>query len=122
MSIFQRTIENVLKDLPGCCVRTDDILISRESDEVHLENLHPVLTRLQDCGLKLNPDKFFFMLDKVEYLGTTISAAGISPTAEKVQAIKDAAPPTNVSELQSFLGSANFLRKFVPDFAKLAST
>ena len=121
MSIFQRTIENVLKDLPGCCVRIDDILISGETDEVHLENLHRVLTRLQDCGLKLNPDKFFFMLDKVEYLGTTISAAGISPTAEKVQAIKDAAPPTNVSELQSFLGSANFLRKFVPDFAKLAS-
>ena len=122
VSIFQRTIENVLKDLPGCCVRIDDILISGESDEVHLENLHRVLTRLQDCGLKLNPDKFFFMLDKVEYLGTTISAAGISPTAEKVQAIKDAAPPTNVSELQSFLGSANFLRKFVPDFAKLASS
>ena len=50
------------------------------------------------------------MLDKAEYL-----------SAEKVQVIKDAAPPTNVSELQSFLGSANFLRKFVPDFAKLAS-
>ena len=80
----------------------DDILISGESDEIHLKNLHRVLTRLQDCGLKLNPDKFFFMLDKVEYLGTTISAAAISPTAhaEKVQAIKDAAPPTNVSELQ----------------------
>ena len=122
VSIFQRTIENVLKDLPGCCVRIDDILISGETDEVHLENLHRVLTRLQDCGLKLNPDKFFFMLDKVEYLGTTISAAGISPTAEKVQAIKDAAPPTNVSELQSFLGSANFPPKFVPDFAKLASS
>ena len=43
------------------------------------------------------------MLDRVEYLGTTISAAGISPTAEKVQAIKDAAPLTDVSELQSFL-------------------
>ena len=61
-----------------------------------------LLTRLQDCGLKLNPDKFFLVLDKVEYLGT---AAGISPTAKKVQAIKDAAPPTNVSELQSFLVS-----------------
>ena len=43
------------------------------------------------------------MLDRVEYLGTTISAAGISPTAEKVQVIKDAAPLTDVSELQSFL-------------------
>ena len=117
MSIFQRTIENVLKNRPRCCVRIDDILISVESDEIHLENLHRVLTRLQDCGLKLSPDKFFFMLDKVEYLGTTISAAGISPTAEKVQAIKDSAPPTNFSELQSFLGSA----KFVPELAKLAS-
>ena len=28
VSIFQRTIENVLKDLPGCCLRIDDILIS----------------------------------------------------------------------------------------------
>ena len=74
MSIFQRTIENYLKDLPGYCVRIDDILISGESDDVHLENLHRVLTGLQDCGLKLNPDKFFSMLDKVEYLGTTISA------------------------------------------------
>ena len=35
VSIFQCTIENVLKDLPRCCVRIDDILISRESDEVH---------------------------------------------------------------------------------------
>ena len=43
------------------------------------------------------------MLDKVEYVGTIIYAAGISPTAEKVQAIKDAAPLTDVSELQSFL-------------------
>ena len=42
------------------------------------------------------------MLDKVEYLGSTISAAGISLTDEKVQAIKDAAPPTNVSELSQF--------------------
>ena len=74
VSIFQRTIENYLKDLPGYCVRIDDILISGESDDVHLENLHRLLTGLQDCGLKLNPDKFFSMLDKVEYLGTTISA------------------------------------------------
>ena len=81
---------------------------SGKSDEIHLGNLHRVLRRLQDCGLKLNAQRFFFflsffMLDRVEYLGTTISAAGISPTAEKVQVIKDAAPLTDVSELQSFL-------------------
>ena len=121
VSIFQRTIENVLRDLPGCCACIDDILVSGDTDEAHLDNLHGVLRRLQECGLKLNPDKFFFMLDEIVYLGTSISAAGISPTKEKVQAIHDADPPTNVTELQSFLGSANFLRKFVPDFAKIVS-
>ena len=49
----------------------------------------------------------------------TISGVGISPTQEKVQAIQNAAPPVNVSELQSFIGTANFLRKFVPGFAEI---
>ena len=61
------------------------------------------------------------MLDEIVYLGTSISAAGISPAKEKVQNIHDADPLTNVTELQSFLGSANFLCKFVPDFAKILS-
>ena len=77
VSIFQRTIENVLKELPGCCVCIDDILVSGGTDEIHLENLYRMLQRLQECGLKLNPNKFHFMLDQVVYLGTTISAEGI---------------------------------------------
>ena len=84
-----------------------------------LENLHRVLQRLQECGLKLKREKFHFMLGQVVYLGMTISAVGISPTREKVHAIQNAAPPANVSELQSFIGTANFLRKFVPGFAKI---
>ena len=113
----------IFNHLPGCFVRIDDILISRESDEIHLENLHRVLSRLQDPGLKLSPYIYiFFMFDKVEHLVTTISASEISPTDEKVQAIMDAAPSTNVSELQSFLEAANFLRKVVPDFLRLASS
>ena len=31
VSIFPRTLENVLKDLPGCCVRIDDIHIFQEN-------------------------------------------------------------------------------------------
>ena len=111
----------MLKDLPGCCVRIDDILVSGGTDEIHLENLHRVLQRLQECGIKLNPKKFHFMLDQVVYLGTTISAEGISLTKERVKAIREAEAPTNVPELQSFLGSANFICKFVPDFARIAS-
>ncbi|CAB4005333.1 Hypothetical predicted protein [Paramuricea clavata] len=80
MSIFQRTIENVLKGLPGCCVRIDDILVTGETDEIHMENLHRVLQRLLESGLKLKREKFHFMLGEVIYLGMSISEAGISPT------------------------------------------
>ena len=39
VSIFQRTIENLLADLPGCVVYIDDILITGETDEEHMANL-----------------------------------------------------------------------------------
>jgi len=120
VSIFQRTMENVLSDIPGCCVYIDDILVTGKNDDEHLQNLHKVLQRLQECGLKLKPDKFHFKMDEIVYLGFSIKAAGVSPTTEKVEAIQNAKPPTCVSELQSFIGAANFLRKFVPDFARIA--
>ena len=121
VSIFQRTMENVLQALPGCCIFVDDILVTGENEEKHKENLYRVLLKLQDCGLKLKKDKFHYMMDEITYLGYTISQNGISPTEEKVKAVKQAKPPTNVSELQSFIGMANFLRRFVPDFAKVMS-
>ena len=51
VSIFQRTIENVLKDLLGCCVRIDDILVSGETDEIHLNNLHCDYSDYRNLGL-----------------------------------------------------------------------
>ena len=61
------------------------------------------------------------MVDQVEYLGHIISEKGIAPTPGKINAIREAKAPENVSELQSFLGTENYLRKFVPHFAELAS-
>jgi hypothetical protein len=121
VSIFQRAMENVLRDLPGCCVYVDDILITGETDEIHITNLYKVLDRLQECGLRLKKDKFHLMLNEITYLGFSISASGISPTKEKVKALQEAKHPTNVLELQSFIGTANFLRRFIPSFAELMS-
>ena len=79
VSFFQRTIENALRDLPGCCVYIDDILITGETDEIHLKNLHGELQLLQELGLKLKKDKFHFMMDEIVYLEFVITATGVSP-------------------------------------------
>ena len=54
------------------------------------------------------------MLDKVEYLGHTISADGLKPSESKTRAIVDAPQPQNVSQLRSFLGMVNYYGKFLP--------
>ena len=52
-AVCQRTMENILKNIPGVAVRVDDILVTGKSDAEHLENLELVLKRLHEKGLRL---------------------------------------------------------------------
>eukprot|EP00794_Sanderia_malayensis_P001704 gene1704-1898_t len=90
VTIFQRTMENLLNHIPGCAK-----------------------------GIKLKKDKFDFMCDKVNYLGFVISSTGISPMPDKVNTIHKAKAPNNIAELQSFIGMANYLRQFIHNFADI---
>ena len=82
-AIFQRTMETLLRGIPGVCVFIDDILVSGSSESDHLQTLERVLSCLEDSGVKLKLSKCFFFLSCVEYLGHRISAKGIEPTVEK---------------------------------------
>ena len=76
VAIFQRTLENHLNDVPGCVVYIDDILITGNSDEEHLQNLRQVLNRLQEKGIKLKKDKFDFMLYNITTWGLSSHLLG----------------------------------------------
>ena len=80
-------------------------------------NLLAVLSRLATAGMKLKSDKCSFLLQEVEYLGHKISAKGLKPTTEKVQAIVQAPQPTNVIQLKSFLGMLNYYWKFLSNLS-----
>lgn len=110
-------METLLQGLLGVRIYLDDILITGKTDQEHLNNLSAVLQRLSAAGMKLKPEKRFFMLQEVEYLGHTISAKGIQPTTQKVCAIVEAPRPTNVSQLKSFLGLLNCYGKFLPNLS-----
>ena len=67
--IFQRVMENVLRDLKNTIVYIDDILVTGRSEEDLIKNLKLVLARLQDAGLRLHKNKCLFMKPSVTYLG-----------------------------------------------------
>ncbi len=81
-------MEGLLRDIPSTVVYIDDILVTGETEEEHLQNIDKVLTRLGEENLALKKGKCQFLLDKVEYLGHSISANGLEPTETKVRAIR----------------------------------
>ena len=101
------------------CIYLDDILVTGESETAHLNNLAVVLERLEAAGTRLKREKCSFMIPEVEYLGHSIFAKGIQPVSTKVQAIRDAPRPQDVSQLRSFLGMLNYYGKFLPNLATL---
>ena len=105
--------------VPGTAIYLDDVVVTGKTEEEHLSNLEEVLSRLERAGLRLNRSKSAFMLPCVEYLGHRISAEGIQPTQEKVRAVIQAPPPTNVSQLRSFLGAINYYSKFLPNLSSV---
>ena len=101
-ALFQHTMDALLQGLPHVICYTDDILITGATQEEHLHNLSEVLQQLQSGGLRVKLSKCQFLQDSMEYLGHRIDSEGIHATPEKLDAIANAPPPSNVQELRSF--------------------
>ena len=120
-AIFQRKLENELRNIPMTVVKIDDILVSGKNDDDHLRNLEKVFELLESLGLTLNQNKCKFFEDEVVYLGFIIDKHGIKTNPEKVQALANAPIPKNLTELQSFLGGLNYYGKFIPQMSEIAN-
>jgi hypothetical protein len=57
----------------------------------------------------------------VSYLGFTLTPEGIKRGKNKLKAIKDARPPTDIKTIQSFVGLCNFFWTHIKDFALIAT-
>ncbi|KAH7492800.1 hypothetical protein FOMA001_g2149 [Fusarium oxysporum f. sp. matthiolae] len=119
---FQRMINSVLRqylDIFVVCY-LDDILIFSDNEEEHREHVHKVLRKLQDAKLLVEPEKSHFHVTKVDFLGHTITPGEIRMEQKKISAVAEWKVPTNVKETQAFLGFANYYRRFIKRFSKIA--
>lgn len=120
---FQSLLNNVMTGLQGskCFVYIDDVVVFGTTVSEHNEKLTEVLKRLQTSNLKLNPKKCSFLQQEIKYLGHKCSSRGVEPDEKLTEKITKFPQPRNVKEMQSFHGLANYYRKFIPGFAKIAT-
>jgi len=111
-STFQDMMNHVLSDIldVGVLAYMDDILIYAKTEEEHDRLVKEVLKRLQQNGLAVSPEKCVWKAREVEFLRYVIGRDGIKMAAGKVEAVLSWKVPTSVTEVQSFLGFANFYR------------
>jgi len=120
---FQGYINHILSDslFEFCTAYLDDILIFSSSREEHVVHVRRVLDRLIEAGLQVDVTKCEFHATEVHYRGLIVTTSGVRMDPKKVETIKNWETPSNVKDVQSFLGFANFYRRFIPRFSAVAS-
>ena len=119
--IFQNAIEEILTGLPGCKNIPDDIIVFGATPAEHDQNLHGVLTRLQQQGIRLNKEKCSFSKSEVKFYGHIFSSEGVRADPGKIEAITNMSEPDNVSEVKSLLGMAQYVSRYIPEYATITA-
>ena len=118
-STFQDMMNHVFSDMIdlGLLVYMDDFLIYAKTEAEHDQRVKEVLRRLQENQLAALPDKCIWKTQEVEFLGYVIGREGIKMAKGKVEVVLEWKTPALLTEVQSFLGFANFYQRFIQDYS-----
>jgi len=118
---FRRFMNNVFSDLLDVCVVVylDDILIYSNDITQYWKHIKEVLKRLCKSGLYTKAEKYEFYSSSVEYLGYVLLPSGLTMSDAKVKTIQEWPEPKKVKDIQSFLGFANFYRRFIFNYSDI---
>ncbi|TPX40877.1 hypothetical protein SeLEV6574_g06366 [Synchytrium endobioticum] len=120
---FQRLMNDILRPYLDKCVVVylDDILIYSKTLDAHRHHIEQVFETIVKNGLTAKYSKCEVMRRDVRFLGYEIDGDGIRPDRRHLRAVTEWPTPRCVSELRSFLGMTNWLRRFIPSYSKICS-
>ena len=102
-------------------VYLDDILIYSKSFKEHVQHIRTVFDTLEKNELHVALEKCQFAVSEIEYLGCYVSHHGVRTDESKIAAIRDWPEPKSITDVQMFMGLANYFHKHIPHFAHIAT-
>ena len=95
------------------------MIVYSKMEEEHLVCLRAMLERFMEHGLKLKPSKCNFFGTEISYLGHKVSAARMELGTEGLKGITEIAPLTTYTQVQKFLGTTGYFRRFIKGYARI---
>ena len=120
---FQAMMNEILRDMINkgkVAAFVVDVLVGTETEEGHDEIVVKVLKRLEENDLYVKLEKCVWKVRKIPFLGVAMGEGKVEMEEEKVGGVLKWPTPQCVQDIRKFLGLANYYRRFVKDFAKVA--
>ncbi|KAL0453019.1 UNVERIFIED_CONTAM: Retrovirus-related Pol polyprotein from transposon opus, partial [Sesamum latifolium] len=99
-------------------VHVDYMLVKSKEAHRHVEDLNKTFAVLGKYPLKLNPGKCAFGVSGGRFLGFMVTQQGVEANPDKIKAILDMGPPTNINEVQRLTGRIAALSRFISKSAE----
>ena len=114
---FNYRSDLAVEGLPWILKIVDDILVYAPDMATLLARVRVLLRRMRSHNVKLSRKKFL-VGEQVKFAGFLVTKDGIKPDPAKLKAISEFPVPKDLTQLRSFLGLANQLTSFLPDFVQ----
>ena len=90
-----------------------DMLVKSTTAELHIAHMSEAFQILREYNMKLNPAKCAFGVSAGKFLGFIVNNRGIEENPDKIKAMLDMPPPSNIKEVQRLNGRIVALSRFV---------